>query len=71
MRALEMSPEADVEELVRARRDLVVAEGDLRHHRARAEHAREALRLMRADRDHLSRGRPAEHRDRYEEMLNR
>ncbi|UCC25784.1 MAG: hypothetical protein JSU98_01555 [Gemmatimonadales bacterium] len=71
VRALEMSPEADVTELVAARKDLVVAEGDLRHHRARAEEAREALRLMRADRDNLAQGGEAEHRDRYAHLLNR
>jgi hypothetical protein len=71
IRALEASPEADMNELVSVRKELVLAEGDLRHHRARGEEAREALRLMRTDRDGLTEGRSAEHRDRYEELLNR
>jgi predicted dithiol-disulfide oxidoreductase (DUF899 family) len=67
---LESSPEADVAELVAARKDLMVAEGDLRHHRARAQQAREAMRLMRADRDNLANGGDAEHRERYADLLN-
>lgn len=70
VRALESSPEADVAELVAARKDLMVAEGDLRHHRARAQQAREAMRLMRADRDNLANGGDAEHRERYADLLN-
>lgn len=71
VRALEMSREADVGELVQARKELVLAEGDLRHHRSRATQAQEALRLMRSDRERMEAGEDAEHREVYEELLNR
>ena len=71
IKALEMSREADVGELVEVRRELVVAEGDLRHHRSRARQAEEALRLMKGDRERLEQGLAAEHRAAYAELLNR
>jgi len=70
VRVLEMSPDAPVETLVGARRDLMVAEGDARHHRARAAQAEEALRLMKEDRDRLEAGQDARHRERYADLLN-
>jgi hypothetical protein len=71
VKALEMSWEADVDELVNARRELVLIETDLRHHRARGRAAQEALRLMKADAKRLGSGQDAEHRDAYLELLNR
>jgi len=70
VKALEMSSDADVAELVSARKDLVLAEGDLAHHHARAADAAEALRLMRADRDRMDAGEEARHRDAYREYLD-
>ena len=70
VRVLEMSPDAPVEALVAARRDLMVAEGDARHHRARTAHAEEALRLMTEDRERMTAGEGARHRERYAELLN-
>lgn len=70
VRVLEMSPDAPVEALVAARRDLMVAEGDARHHRARTAQAEEALRLMKADREQLEAGQEARHRERYADLLN-
>lgn len=70
VKALEMSPEAPLDELVTARRELMAAEADLRHHRSRAAGAEEALRLMREDRGILEAGGQARHRDRYAHLLN-
>ena len=71
VQALEMSREADVSELVAARRELMLAEGDLRHHRSRANQAKEAHRLMKVDREHLEKGRQAQQREHYEDLLDR
>lgn len=70
VRVLEMSPDAPVGALVAARRELMLAEGDVRHHRARTAQAEEALRLMTADRECLTAGEEARHREQYAELLN-
>lgn len=70
VRAMEVSAEADVSELVNARKELMAAEGDVRHHRARANQAEEALRLMKVDRGRMEAGEPAAHREAYQELLN-
>lgn len=71
LRSMELSDEAEVEALVELRRELVHAEGDVRHHRARAVQTEEAMRLMREDRKRLRSGEPAEHRQAYLELLDR
>jgi len=71
VRALEMSPDAPVEMLVAAHRDLMAAEEDLRHHHGRTAEAEEALRLMTEDRRRMESGEPPQHRDRYAYLLNR
>jgi len=70
LRAMEMSSDADVAELVAARKGLVLAEEELAHHHARAAEAAETLRLMKADRDRLDAGDDARHRDEYREFLD-
>lgn len=70
VRAMEVSAEADVSELVKARKELMVAEGDVRHHRARANQAEEALRLMKVDRGRMEAGQPPAHREAYRDLLN-
>lgn len=71
VRELEASSEAPLEALVAARRELLAAEGDLRHHQGKASSAEEALRLMAEDRRRMEAGDPPRHRDRYTELLNR
>lgn len=70
VKALEMSPEAPLDVLVAARRELMAAEGDLRHHRSGSAEAEKALRLMREDREILEAGGEARHRDHYAHLLN-
>jgi hypothetical protein len=71
VRELEASSEAPLEDLVAARRELLVAEGDLRHHQAHAAAAEEALRLMEEDRARMAAGDAPKHRERYAELLDR
>lgn len=69
IRVLELSPEAPLAELVDARRDLMAAEGDFRHHRVRTAEVEEALRLMRDDRRTLEAGGDPRHLDQYAHLL--
>lgn len=71
VRDLEASSEAPLEALVDARREMLAAEGDLRHHQGRAAEAEEALRLMAEDRERMESGDAPRHRERYAELLNR
>jgi hypothetical protein len=48
----------------------MAAEGDVRHHRARANQAEEALRLMKVDRGRMEAGEAPAHREAYRELLN-
>lgn len=49
VRVLEVSADTPRDELVEARRTMMLAEGDVRHHRARLHQAREALEALRAE----------------------
>lgn len=59
VRVMERSPDTPREDLVAARRELVQAEGDVRHHEARLHQARVELEEMQASRH----GDPADGED--------
>lgn len=49
VRVLEVSAETPREDLVEARRAMMLAEGDVRHHRGRLHQARQALATLREE----------------------
>jgi len=51
VRILEASPDTPRDELVAARRTMVLAQGDVRHHEIRLAQAREALRALLGDQE--------------------